>query len=976
MSIKQIILASFSLLSGITALSSWPAPPIRMLATQGSRTDLPAAGQADPGHLYPAYNFLLPVDHFHNKSMYEPHSSDKFSNRYWFDDTYYKKGGPVFLLIVGEQDGSRRLPIMQKGIIYQLSKEYGGMSIVIEHRYFGTSIPTSDLSTENMRFCTTEQALEDVVYFAKNIKLPGHEHEVLTASFTPWITYGGSYSGGFVSFLRTLYPGVFFGSISSSGVTWAQYDFWQYYEAARLFGPQQCVKYTQLLTNVVDNILLGPRAVSKWTSPKTGNQHLINVLKEVFGLSGITHNSDFAQAIGMGIAGLQSQNWDPDVNDDTFNAYCGNLTAEDVINPESHNKTRTVQRLLRAGGYGHQVRELTTPMLNYMNFVMATAVKGCADQGSTQDECYSTHNQTFYNQDDRSQTWRSWPYMYCTQWGYLQTGSGVPKNQVSMISRTIDLPYTSLICRAAFGIDEPPDVDAINQYGGFDITYPRLATIGGKRDPWRAATPLAISQEAKWSQRPNSTDEPFLLIENGVHHWDENGLFPNETTESLPPPDERVVQSQERDFVGAWLEEARDHYPKHIPYHIRNTNTFIMRNTLFAVAGVLATATSAKVHKAKLQKVPLGEQLEYANVRQHVQALGQKYMGATPPSLGDSIYRAGAIHTEGGSPVPIENFLNAQYYSPIQVGNPAQEFKVVLDTGSSNLWVPSSECSSIACYLHNKYDSSSSETYRPNGSDFEIRYGSGSVKGFISQDSVELGELKVKDQDFGEVTQEPGLAFAFGRFDGILGLGFDTISVNGVVPPFYNMIKQKLLDEPLFAFYLGDTNKDGDESEATFGGIDKSRYTGEMTKLPLRRKAYWEVDLDAITFGDQTAEIDNTGAILDTGTSLLALPSTLAELLNKEIGAKPGFNGQYTIECDKRDSLPDLTFTLTGKNFSITSTDYILEVQGNCISAFTGIDIPEPAGPLAILGDAFLRKWYSVYDLGSGSVGLAKAKSS
>jgi saccharopepsin len=154
------------------------------------------------------------------------------------------------------------------------------------------------------------------------------------------------------------------------------------------------------------------------------------------------------------------------------------------------------------------------------------------------------------------------------------------------------------------------------------------------------------------------------------------------------------------------------------------------------------------------------------------------------------------------------------------------------------------------------------------------------LSGYVSQDTVQIGDLKIKDQLFAEATSEPGLAFAFGRFDGILGLGYDTISVNKMPPPFYNMISQGLLDEPVFAFYLSDTaNGEGDESEVTFGGLNSDHYTGKITNIPLRRKAYWEVDLDAITFGDSTAEMENTGVILDTGTSLIALPSTLAELL-------------------------------------------------------------------------------------------------
>jgi saccharopepsin len=398
-----------------------------------------------------------------------------------------------------------------------------------------------------------------------------------------------------------------------------------------------------------------------------------------------------------------------------------------------------------------------------------------------------------------------------------------------------------------------------------------------------------------------------------------------------------------------------------------------MKGALIAAATLLG-AVNAGIHKMPLKKISLSEQLSNANMDSHAKYLSQKYMGIRPQSHVEEMFKDTAIHDNKDHSVPVSNFLNAQYFSEITIGTPPQSFKVVLDTGSSNLWVPSSECGSIACYLHTKYDSSSSSTYKKNGTSFEIRYGSGSLSGFVSQDHVTIGDLNIKDQLFAEATEEPGLAFAFGRFDGILGLGYDSISVNRIVPPFYSMIDQGLLDEPVFAFYLGNADDEGDESEAVFGGVNENHYSGKLIEIPLRRKAYWEVDLDAITFGDATAELDNTGVILDTGTSLIVLPSTLAELLNKEIGAKKGYNGQYTIECEKRDSLPELTFTLSGYNFSITPFDYILEVQGSCISSFTGMDIPEPAGPLAILGDAFLRKWYSVYDLGRNSVKLAPSK--
>ncbi|KAJ6441279.1 vacuolar protease A precursor [Purpureocillium lavendulum] len=391
-----------------------------------------------------------------------------------------------------------------------------------------------------------------------------------------------------------------------------------------------------------------------------------------------------------------------------------------------------------------------------------------------------------------------------------------------------------------------------------------------------------------------------------------------------------------------------------------------MKSALIAAAA-LAGSAQAGVHKMKLQKISLEEQLAGASIETQVQHLSQKYMGRRPESRADVMFNAKPPHVTEGHPVPVTNFMNAQYFSEITIGSPPQSFKVVLDTGSSNLW----SCNSIACYLHSTYDSSSSSTYKKNGSSFEIQYGSGSLSGFVSNDVMSIGDLKIKSQDFAEATNEPGLAFAFGRFDGILGLGYDTISVNKIVPPFYNMINQKLLDEPVFAFYLGDSDEG---SEAVFGGIDESHYTGKIEYIPLRRKAYWEVDLDFIAYGDEVAELENTGVILDTGTSLNVIPSSLAELLNAEMGAKKGFNGQYTIDCAKKDSLPDITFSLSGSNYSLPASDYILEVSGSCISTFQGMDIPAPAGPLAILGDAFLRRYYSVYDLGRNAVGLARAK--
>ncbi|KAI2608715.1 peptidase S28 [Hypoxylon fragiforme] len=519
--------------------------PISELAKQirGSapRINL-SARDDDLSAIYPEYNLSTPIDHFHNDSTYEPHSDGKFGLRYWYDAQFYKPGGPVIVLAGGETSGADRLPFLQKGIVYQLAKATNGLGVILEHRYYGDSIPVEDFSTENLRFLTTDQALADTAYFAKNVKFAGLEDVDLSPESTPWIAYGGSYAGAFVAFLRVLYPDVYFGAISSSGVPEAIWDYWKYFEAAAVYGPPACVETTQKLTHVVDNILIG----------KKGSDSVAQ-LKAVFGLPNVTYDNDFASAINGGIYGLQSLNWDPTQSSDSFFQYCSNVSADTVLYPATEARRASVEELITLGGYEEEVETLANRFLNYIGYVNLTSVSRC--RGS-QDSCYSTHDSEFYLKDDLTQSWRLWQYQVCTQWGYLQTGSGVPEDQLPLISRTIDVDYSALICQAAFNLTEPADVEHINKLGGFNLSYPRLAFVDGEWDPWRAAGVHAIGL----TERPNTPSEPYILIDRAVHHWDENGLFPNETTADLPPLPVADAQKQIATFVQQWVQEFTGKY--------------------------------------------------------------------------------------------------------------------------------------------------------------------------------------------------------------------------------------------------------------------------------------------------------------------------------------------------------------------------------------------------------------------------------
>jgi saccharopepsin len=239
-----------------------------------------------------------------------------------------------------------------------------------------------------------------------------------------------------------------------------------------------------------------------------------------------------------------------------------------------------------------------------------------------------------------------------------------------------------------------------------------------------------------------------------------------------------------------------------------------------------------------------------------------------------------------------------------------------------------------------------------------------------------LGGIEIEGQGFAESVKEPGFTFAFAKFDGILGLGYDNIAVKKTVPPFYHMVNRDLVDEPLFSFWLNDA-AEGDEDaggELVFGGTNPNHYKGDIIWSDIRRKGYWEITMENIKFGGEYIDLDPVGAAIDTGSSLLIAPTTIADLINHELGAEKNWAGQYTLDCSVVPDLPEFCFVFNGHDFCLEGKDYVLNVQNQCISGFMGMDIPEPAGPLWIVGDVFLRKYYSIYDLGNNRVGLAESR--
>ncbi|CAO4376316.1 unnamed protein product [Caenorhabditis nigoni] len=331
-------------------------------------------------------------------------------------------------------------------------------------------------------------------------------------------------------------------------------------------------------------------------------------------------------------------------------------------------------------------------------------------------------------------------------------------------------------------------------------------------------------------------------------------------------------------------------------------------------------------------------------------------------------------------PQNVNDYGDVEYLGNITIGTPPQPFLVVLDTGSSNLWVPGTTCDGT-CKGKKTFDFSKSTTFVSNNQTWVIQYEGGNAKGYLGQDTVSFGaateqQLPVPKTTFGIATQISA-EFKNDAADGILGLAFTALSVGHVTPVLINAINQGILDQPLFTVWLEHvgtaTNVKG--GVMTYGAIDTTNCGPVIAYQPLSSATYYQFVATSFKLGNYV-QSKTYQVISDTGTSFIGGPQAVVDGMAKALGAT--FNqdfGSYFVPCANIKTSPTLDITIGSNVYSIDAVNYVIDIgmgDGNCFFAafaFNNFGF----GPAWILGDPFIRQYCNIYDIGQQRMGFAKS---
>ncbi|KAI8639018.1 aspartic peptidase domain-containing protein [Parasitella parasitica] len=434
---------------------------------------------------------------------------------------------------------------------------------------------------------------------------------------------------------------------------------------------------------------------------------------------------------------------------------------------------------------------------------------------------------------------------------------------------------------------------------------------------------------------------------------------------------------------------------------------------------------------------------------------------ARPDPVISSMQQQTGLSKRDPSAAALYNEAGSQYLVDVSIGTPAQNFSVTLDTGSADLWVPGSSCSQADC-PNGHFDQTASTTFKSLDKDFALVYGIGAVNGTYVTDTVTVAGATVHNQQFALASTTSQLLTNTNLItasqarsneslstralastattenpvaNGILGLGYPKLTGSsskglGVYNPFvFNLVANDVISDPVFSIYLNKASPYGWVGEIIFGGVDSTKYTGNLTYLPVaslsstkssgKKRAslpdndsnyYWMVGAQGVAVADSSsAAAPNTTAnstesnvvldlpfsspsafILDTGTTLTYLPSAMAQKIVEAFAGQDYSldenSGTYIVNCEAAKSTAQLELKMASSAtaepvvVSVPASQLVLPLDGAsaesamyCFFGVAPIATSSIGNNLYLVGDSVLRSIYMVYDLGQNRVGIAAA---
>ncbi|KAM9268618.1 LOW QUALITY PROTEIN: pepsin B-like [Morus bassanus] len=318
----------------------------------------------------------------------------------------------------------------------------------------------------------------------------------------------------------------------------------------------------------------------------------------------------------------------------------------------------------------------------------------------------------------------------------------------------------------------------------------------------------------------------------------------------------------------------------------------------------------------------------------------------------------------------LHNYLDSFYFGEISIGTPPQNFLVLFDTGSSNLWVPSTYCQTPGCTNHARFKSSLSSTFSDISVTYTLSYGFSDMSVEFGYDTIQ--NIVITNQEFGLSLDEPSRLFYYLDFDGILGMAYPGVGISGYDTLMLNMLQQNQLTEPTFSFYYSRNATYSYGREVILGGVDNQLYSRELLWAPVVQKLHWKIGIEEFSIG-----LSATGwcgqdchGIVDTGTFLLTIPGFMSAFL-QALGVEESEYG-YVVSCSNVPNMPTLYFAISGAQLSLPPSVYVLNNNSICTVGVESTYVSSASSqPLWILGNIFLRQYYSTFDITNNRVGFA-----